>query len=66
MKGDIIEITFWSICPRNDLMTERTFSLMELLDATGKWVPMYDDDDLCLRFKWSCPASKSPYSHTTI
>ena len=47
-------------------MTEGTFALVELLDATGKWVPMYDDDDLCLHFKWSHLAPKIPYSHTTI
>lgn len=65
-KGDTVEVTFWSACPRNDLLTEGTFASVEFLDATGKWVPMHDDDDLCLRFKWSRPASKSPYSYATI
>eukprot|EP01018_Ginkgo_biloba_P019727 Gb_09001 [translate_table: standard] len=65
-KGDTVEVTFWSACPRNDLMTEGTFSLVELLDSSGKWKPAYDDDDFCLRFKWSRPAAVSPYSHATI
>ena len=66
MKKDIVEVTFWSSCPRNDLMTEGTFSLVELLQRTGDWRPVYDDDDFCLRFKWSRPAPLSAYSHATI
>lgn len=66
MKKDIVEVTFWSSCPRNDLMTEGTFSLVELLQRTGDWRPVYDDDDFCLRFKWSRPARLSAYSHATI
>eukprot|EP01018_Ginkgo_biloba_P019684 Gb_04890 [translate_table: standard] len=65
-KEDIVEVTFWSSNPRNDLMTEGTFSLVELLEASGNWSSAYDDDDFCLRFKWSRPASLSPYSHATI
>uniref|UniRef100_A0A0C9RQA8 Neutral ceramidase n=1 Tax=Wollemia nobilis TaxID=56998 RepID=A0A0C9RQA8_9CONI len=65
-KGDTVEVTFWSACPRNDLLTEGTFALVELSDPTGKWIPLYDDDDFCLRFKWSRPSSKSPYSYATI
>jgi len=66
MKKDIVEVTFWSSCPRNDLMTEGTFSLVELLQRTGDWRPVYDDDDFCLHFKWSRPAPLSAYSHATI
>lgn len=66
MKENIVEVTFWSSCPRNDLMTEGTFSLVELLQHTGDWRPVYDDDDFCLRFKWSRPAPLSAYSHATI
>lgn len=66
MKEDIVEVTFWSSCPRNDLMTEGTFSLVELLQRNGDWRPVYDDDDFCVRFKWSRPAPLSAYSHATI
>lgn len=66
VKGDIVMIKFWSACPRNDLFTEGTYALVELLDTNGSWSPAYDDDDLCLRFMWSRPSSKSPYSHATI
>ncbi|GLJ23882.1 hypothetical protein SUGI_0453800 [Cryptomeria japonica] len=65
-KEEIVEVTFWSSCPRNDLMTEGTFSLIEFLQPNGDWSPAYDDDDFCLRFKWSRPASLSPYSYATI
>ncbi|GLJ24015.1 hypothetical protein SUGI_0457480 [Cryptomeria japonica] len=65
-KGDVVEVTFWSACPRNDLMTEGTFALVEMSSADGKWTPMYDDDDFCLRFKWSRPSSKSTYSYASI
>eukprot|EP00249_Psilotum_nudum_P007748 c20791_g2_i1 orf=53-2179(+) len=43
--GDVVSVTFWSACPRNDLFTERTFSLVEALDAGAIWKPVYDDDD---------------------
>lgn len=66
MKEDIVEVIFWSSCPRNDLITEGTFALVELLQHTGDWRPVYDDDDFCLRFKWSRPAPLSAYSHATI
>ena len=65
-KEEIVEVTFWSSCPRNDLMTEGTFSLVEFLQSSGDWSPAYDDDDFCLRFNWSRPASLSPYSYATI
>ncbi|KAH9307351.1 hypothetical protein KI387_035262 [Taxus chinensis] len=65
-KEDIVEVTFWSSSPRNDLMTEGTFSLVEFLEPNGDWSPVYDDDDFCLRFKWSRPAALSAYSFATI
>ncbi|XP_077214600.1 neutral ceramidase 2-like [Tasmannia lanceolata] len=65
-RGDMVTVTFWSACPRNDLMTEGTFSLVEVLDSNKKWVPAYDDDDFCLRFKWSRPFNLSSRSHATI
>ncbi|MCO5567925.1 hypothetical protein L7F22_021621 [Adiantum nelumboides] len=65
-KGDIVMVKFWSACPRNDLFTESTFALVERLDRGNNWVPAYDDDDLCLRFMWGRPFSKSPHSHATI
>lgn len=65
-RGDLVSVVFWSACPRNDLMTEGTFALVEILKGTDTWVPAYDDDDFCLRFKWSRPAQFSTRSHATI
>ncbi|XP_076944500.1 neutral ceramidase 2-like [Bidens hawaiensis] len=65
-KGGIVTVVFWSACPRNDLMTEGTFALVEVLKGQDTWVPVYDDDDLCLRFKWSRPSKLSAQSHATI
>ncbi|KAH9672703.1 Neutral ceramidase 2 [Citrus sinensis] len=65
-RGDMVAVTFWSACPRNDLMTEGTFALVELLQGQNAWVPAYDDDDFCLKFKWSRPAKLSPQSHATM
>ncbi|GAV74492.1 Ceramidase_alk domain-containing protein [Cephalotus follicularis] len=64
--GDIVTVVFWSACPRNDLMTEGTFSLVEILDGKDSWVPAYDDDDFCLRFKWARPFKLSARSTATI
>ncbi|KAH7668001.1 Ceramidase protein [Dioscorea alata] len=65
-QGDMVTATFWSGCPRNDLMTEGTFSLVEVLRGTDTWAPAYDDDDFSLRFKWSRPGKLSPESYATI
>ncbi|KAF8396872.1 hypothetical protein HHK36_018507 [Tetracentron sinense] len=65
-KGDMVTVIFWSGCPRNDLMTEGTFALVEVLQGKDTWVPVYDDDDFCLRFKWSRPAKLSARSQATI
>ncbi|XAR60687.1 Ceramidase [Bertholletia excelsa] len=65
-RGDMVNVTFWSACPRNDLMTEGTFALVEILHGKDTWFPAYDDDDFCLWFKWSRPAKLSTRSHATI
>ncbi|KAG9453271.1 hypothetical protein H6P81_006175 [Aristolochia fimbriata] len=66
-RGDTVTVVFWSACPRNDLLTEGTFSLVEILDkSTQTWVPAYDDDDFCLRFKWSRPWKLSARSVAAI
>lgn len=65
-RGDLASVTFWSACPRNDLMTEGTFALVEFLQDQKAWIPAYDDDDFCLRFIWSRPVKLSPRSHATI
>lgn len=65
-RGDMVTVTFWTGCPRNDLMTEGTFALVEILQGKEEWIPEYDDDDFCLRFKWSRPAKLSPISYATI
>ena len=65
-RGNTVTVVFWSACPRNDLMTEGTFSLVEILQGKDTWIPTYDDDDFCLRFKWSRPSKLSPRSQATI
>ncbi|CAN1275655.1 Neutral ceramidase 2 [Linum perenne] len=66
-KGEMVSVTFHSACPRNDLKTEGTFALVEYLQKkSSTWVPVYDDDDFCLRFKWSRPAKLSAESYATI
>jgi neutral ceramidase len=47
-------------------MTEGTFALVEFLQGKEIWVPAYDDDDFCLRFKWSRRFKLSPMSKATI
>ncbi|XP_058099529.1 neutral ceramidase 2-like [Magnolia sinica] len=64
-RGENVMVTFWSACPRNDLMTEGTFALVEIL-RDGTWASAYDDDDFCLLFKWSRPWKLSTRSHATI
>ncbi|XP_010916847.3 neutral ceramidase-like [Elaeis guineensis] len=64
--GGMVAATFWSACPRNDLLTDGTFSLVEILDGSKTWIPAYDDDDFCLRFKWSRPSKFSSQSYATI
>ncbi|GAB4860059.1 Neutral ceramidase 1 [Ancistrocladus abbreviatus] len=65
-RGGMVSVVFWSACPRNDLMTEGTFALVETLQSEETWLPVYDDDDWCLRFKWSRPSKLSPRSQATI
>ncbi|CAI9770784.1 unnamed protein product [Fraxinus pennsylvanica] len=65
-RGENVTVIFWSACPRNDLMTEGTFALVEILQGKDNWVPAYDDDDFCLRFIWSRPSKLSTRSHATI
>ncbi|KAL1210037.1 Neutral ceramidase 2 [Cardamine amara subsp. amara] len=65
-KGQQVIATFWSGCPRNDLMTEGSFAVVETLREGGKWLPVYDDDDFSLKFKWSRPAKLSPESQATV
>lgn len=66
-KGQIVNATFWSACPRNDLLNNGTFALVEILDSsTNDWVPLYDDDDWCLRFTWFRPSKLSSQSHATL
>ncbi|KAG4920636.1 hypothetical protein JHK86_049449 [Glycine max] len=47
-SGDLVTASFWSACPRNDLMTEGTFALVEFLQEKDAWTPAYDDDDFKL------------------
>ncbi|XP_058090733.1 neutral ceramidase 2-like [Magnolia sinica] len=63
-KGDKVSATFWSASPRNDLLTEGTFAVVEML-YKKRWIPAYDDDDFSLFFKWSMDNSSS-YSLATI
>ncbi|KAJ4702230.1 neutral ceramidase-like [Melia azedarach] len=50
-KGDKASATFWSANPRYDLLTEGTFAVVEMLKGK-RWIPVYDDDDFSLFFKW--------------
>ncbi|KAE8057338.1 hypothetical protein FH972_014039 [Carpinus fangiana] len=63
-KGGTASATFWSANPRYDLLTEGTFAVVELLQEK-RWVPVYDDDDFSLYFRWSLDNS-SLYSTATI
>ncbi|RZB51019.1 Neutral ceramidase 1 isoform C [Glycine soja] len=65
-SGDLVTASFWSACPRNDLMTEGTFALVEFLQEKDAWTPAYDDDDFCLRYKWSRPSKLSSRSKATL
>lgn len=65
-RGDLVRVVFWSACPRNDLMTEGTFALVEFLQGKNSWSPVYDDDDFCLRFIWSRPSKLSARSNAAI
>ncbi|BBN08047.1 neutral ceramidase [Marchantia polymorpha subsp. ruderalis] len=64
--GDKVEVEFYTGCPRNDLLTEGTYGLVELLDSSGKWIPSYDDDDWSTRFSWYRPKTMSPESYAVI
>ncbi|CAM6104879.1 unnamed protein product [Calypogeia fissa] len=64
--GDTVEVTFYTGCPRNDILTEGTYGLVELLDKSGKWVSVYDDDDWCLKFVWYRNSQFSTHSFATI
>ncbi|KAE8770568.1 neutral ceramidase [Hordeum vulgare] len=64
-KGSTVNATFYSACPRNDLLTEGTFALVEKLNGNN-WIPVYDDDDWSLQFKWSRPSKFSPRSFATL
>ncbi|KAL4188476.1 hypothetical protein AMTRI_Chr08g202510 [Amborella trichopoda] len=67
-RGDKVVASFWSACPRNDLLTEGSFAVVEKLSETDNktWVPSYDDDDFCLRFKWGRPSRFSTHSYATL
>ncbi|KAL0896797.1 hypothetical protein Bca101_080758 [Brassica carinata] len=65
-RGQQVNATFWSGCPRNDLMTEGSFAVVEKLRDGGKWVPVYDDDDFSVKFKWSRQVKLSPESQATV
>nr|BAJ98641.1 predicted protein [Hordeum vulgare subsp. vulgare] len=64
-KGSTVNATFHSACPRNDLLTDGTFALVERLNGND-WIPVYDDDDWSLQFKWSRPSKLSPESFATL
>lgn len=66
-RTNIVTVKFRSANPRNDLMMEGTFTLVERrLEERETWVSVYDDDDFYLRFKWSRPFKLSTQSLATI
>ncbi|KAF9621497.1 hypothetical protein IFM89_021801 [Coptis chinensis] len=62
-KGERVDATFWSGNPRNDLLTEGTFAVVEKLQGE-RWIPTYDDDDFCIYFKWR--TDNSSYGLATV
>ncbi|KAI9398851.1 hypothetical protein POPTR_002G013300v4 [Populus trichocarpa] len=64
-KGNRPSATFWSANARNDLLTEGTFAAVEMLQGQ-RWIPVYDDDDFCLYFKWKLDNSSLYTSLATI
>nr|GMD46635.1 neutral ceramidase-like [Ipomoea batatas] len=64
-KGDRVNATFWSANPRNDLLTEGTYAVVEMMKGK-QWVPKYDDDDFSLFFKWNKESVASLTSSATI
>ncbi len=64
--GDTVYAQFYTGCPRNDLLTEGTYALVEILDAAAKWQPAYDDDDWSVKYLWSRPMKYSTYSFGTV
>eukprot|EP00180_Rhodochaete_pulchella_P001631 Plantae.Rhodophyta-Rhodochaete_pulchella.ctg24654.p3 GENE.Plantae.Rhodophyta-Rhodochaete_pulchella.ctg24654~~Plantae.Rhodophyta-Rhodochaete_pulchella.ctg24654.p3 ORF type:complete len:113 (-),score=8.44 Plantae.Rhodophyta-Rhodochaete_pulchella.ctg24654:80-385(-) len=50
--------TFYSACPRNNLMTESTFLTVEQQAADGTWQVVANDGHWETRFHW--------YRHSTI
>ncbi|TQD86550.1 hypothetical protein C1H46_027882 [Malus baccata] len=63
-KGDRPTATVWSANPRYDLLTEGTYAVVEMLQGKH-WVPVYDDDDFSLFFKWNVDTG-SLYGTATI
>ncbi|KAM5565257.1 neutral ceramidase 2-like [Rosa sericea] len=65
-KGDLNRpnATFWSANPNYDLLTEGTYAVVEMLQGDN-WVPVYDDDDFSVLFKWNRDDS-GLYSTATI
>ncbi|CAK7346070.1 unnamed protein product [Dovyalis caffra] len=63
--GDRPSAVFWSANPRNDLLTEGTFAVVEMLRGQ-QWIPVYDDDDFSLYFKWKLDNSSSYTSLATV
>ncbi|XP_002993682.2 neutral ceramidase 2 [Selaginella moellendorffii] len=55
--GDSVEATFWSGSPRNNLMTEASYTMVEFQSAPGVWTPAYDDDDWSVQFVWKRPSA---------
>lgn len=67
-SGEKAAAIFWSANPRNDLLTEGTFAVVEM-QREKNWVPAFDDDDLSLFFKWKADnssLSSSKNSFATI
>ena len=64
--GETVSVVFHTGCPRNDLYAEGTYALVELLDPTGVWKSVYDDDDWSVKFTWTRPLKYSTYSFAQI
>ena len=50
--GSTASATFVGANPRNDLRLEDTYAAVEMLDGSGRWARVRNDDDWSLIFRW--------------
>ena len=65
-RGDVVEVSFWTGCPRNNLRTDDPFLTVERQTADGKWDVVFTDSDPVTEFRWNRPHTLSTESIATI